>query len=156
MKKESILIYFPYLCSINIIVMNVQFEDENLKELVGTGKNKKYKILIMEIKSNNVRPFMAVHPGSVLKDELEARGINPEAFSRQVGISFAVLRGVLDGQKNVDATMASHFERALGISAAFWMSLQSDFEKDSEELKLQKKRKTHSLLGKLSWDKVAF
>lgn len=98
---------------------------------------------------------MAVHPGSILKDELESRGLKPESFSSQAGISFAVLKDVLDERKGVDAELAAHLEQTLGISAAFWMSLQSDYEKDSEALKKQKKSKKHSLLSKLPWNKVA-
>lgn len=109
----------------------------------------------MEIRNNNIRPFMAVHPGSILKDELEARCLNLESFSSQAGISFAVLKEVLDEQKGVDAELAAHLEQALGISAAFWLSLQNDYEKDSEALKLHKKSKAHSLLSKLPWNKVA-
>lgn len=154
-KKLSVFISFPYLCGVKIKVMNVQFEDENLKELVETGKNKKYKIRIMETKNDNIRPFMAVHPGSVLRDELEARAIRPESFSHQLGVPFDVLEGVLDEKQGVDSVMAAHLEQTLGISAAFWMSLQSDYEKDSEALKKQKKSKKRSMLGKLPWNKVA-
>ena len=103
----------------------------------------------------NVRPFMAVHPGSILKEELEARGLKIESFSNQAGISFALLEDVLDERKCVDAELAAHLENALGISAVFWVSLQNDYEKDDEVLKLRKNSKTHSLLSKLPWNKVA-
>ena len=109
----------------------------------------------METRNNNIRPFMSVHPGSILKDELEARGLKPESFSNQAGISFALLEDVLDERKGVDAELATHLEQALDISAAFWLSLQNDYEKDSEALKHHKKSKTHSLLSKLPWNKVA-
>lgn len=98
---------------------------------------------------------MAVHPGSILKEELEARGVSLESFSNRAGISFAVLKDVLDERKCIDAELATHLEQALGISAAFWLSLQNDYEKDSEALKQHKKSKTHSLLSKLPWNKVA-
>lgn len=103
----------------------------------------------------NVRPFMAVHPGSILKEELEVRGLKIESFSNQAGISFALLEDVLDERKGVDAELAAHLENALGISAVFWVSLQNDYEKDDEVLKLRKNSKTHSLLSKLPWNKVA-
>lgn len=101
-------------------------------------------------------PFMAVHPGSILKDELEARGIAPSAFAVQSGISKQELEGILDEKRDVDSNVAARLEGALGISSVFWMSLQNDFVKDSKAIKARKKAKTHSILEKLPWNRVAF
>ena len=41
----------------------------------------------MEIKSNiNSRPFTPVSPGSILKDELEARSLPVEVFAEKIGL----------------------------------------------------------------------
>ena len=36
--------------------------------------------------ANNLEPFEPTHPGSILKEELEFRGITPSHFAEQTGI----------------------------------------------------------------------
>ena len=45
--------------------------------------------------ANNLTPFQPTHPGEVLKDELEHRGISQRGLARQVGISYSVLMRLL-------------------------------------------------------------
>ena len=113
-------------------------------------------IHIMETKNENIRPFVAVHPGSVLKDELEARGISLGDFAHDAGMSLDALKDILEEKNGIDALTASAFERELGISASFWLALQKDYVEDAAYLERKnKKSKVHTLIGKLPWNKVA-
>ena len=49
--------------------------------------------------ANNLKPFMPTHPGEVLKDELEFRGISQRGFAQKIGVSYSVLNEVLNGKR---------------------------------------------------------
>ena len=40
----------------------------------------------MAAKNENPAPFMAVHPGMMIKPELEERGISQKDFAKMVGV----------------------------------------------------------------------
>lgn len=69
-----------------------------------------------------------VAPGDVLDQELEARGITPRAAARQLGVKLSYLTGVLMGEKPITADLALAIEREFGISATFWMNLDSTYQ----------------------------
>lgn len=109
----------------------------------------------MAIKNKNIRPFKVVHPGSILKDELEARGMNATSFSRESGIDKDELLHFLGEESNLTQQMASKLESALLIPASFWMSLQKAYEQDCEMSTSPKNSKGHSFMGQLPWNRVA-
>ena len=43
------------------------------------------------MRANDVKPFVAVHPGELLKDEIEFRGLSQRALARRIGVSASVL-----------------------------------------------------------------
>ena len=47
--------------------------------------------------ANNIEPFEPTHPGEVLKEEIECRGISQKELSRQTGIPYTALNVVLNG-----------------------------------------------------------
>lgn len=84
----------------------------------------------METKSERLVPFKAIHAGSILKEELQARGIRQKDFAAQIGMRPSHLSELLNGKRNVTASTAQKLERALGITASFWLSLQKSYELD--------------------------
>jgi len=64
------------------------------------------------IKKYSFNPDYGMHPGETLRDELEARGIEPDAE----------MQAVLDGGVLSDE-LAERLEKALGISAQTWKNL---------------------------------
>ena len=48
--------------------------------------------------NNDLRPYMPTHPGEVLKDELQARGISQKKFSSLIGVSYTMLNEILNGK----------------------------------------------------------
>ena len=61
--------------------------------------------------------FYATHPGEVLKDELEARGISQRKFAESIGMAYSVLNELLNGRRPLSTTSALMFEAALDIPA---------------------------------------
>lgn len=84
----------------------------------------------METRNENITPFRAVHPGGILKEELEARGIKQKDFAGQIGMQPTHLNALIKGKRNISPDVADRLERELGIPASFWMSLQSSYELD--------------------------
>ncbi|MCM1532116.1 MAG: HigA family addiction module antitoxin [Bacteroides sp.] len=79
--------------------------------------------------ANNLTPSRPVHPGEMIKDELEYRGMSQKELAAQIGIPASVLNAVLNGKRAVSTEYALLFEAALGIEADIWLKLQSDYNK---------------------------
>jgi len=68
-----------------------------------------------------------IHPGEVLKDEIEYRGISQVKLAAQMGISYKMLNHILNEHRPVTTQMALLFEAALGIPADSLIRLQTDY-----------------------------
>jgi addiction module HigA family antidote len=79
--------------------------------------------------ANNLTPSSPIHPGEMIKDELEYRGITQRSFAESVGISPSIINEVLNGKRPVTTEYALLFEAALGIDADIWLSIQADYNK---------------------------
>lgn len=74
--------------------------------------------------ANNLKPFCQTHPGEVIKDEIEARGISQKVLSEQIGMSYKAMNDILNERRPVTTETAMLFEAALGISAETLLGLQ--------------------------------
>lgn len=112
----------------------------------------------METKSKRLVPYIIVHPGGILKDELEARGISAADFSEQSGIALDELCALLAGKIDYNQKISEKLEKSLGIDASFWMALQKSYNEDLEYHAKKKAEKRYSFIKKLTkpWNKVAF
>ena len=77
--------------------------------------------------ANNLTPSEPIHPGEILKDEIEYRGISQRKLAAQMGISPTLLNEILNGKRAVSAEYALLFEAALGIDAEPLIKLQVDY-----------------------------
>lgn len=84
----------------------------------------------MATRNERTVPFIAVHPGSILKSELKERGWKQKAFAAQVGMQPSHLSEIVKGKRNVTQPIAEKLESALGITADFWLRAQKKFELD--------------------------
>ncbi|MDE6287311.1 MAG: HigA family addiction module antidote protein [Muribaculaceae bacterium] len=82
-----------------------------------------------EMIANNLNPSTPIHPGEMIKDEIEYRGISQKALAKEIGIPASVLNEVLNGKRAVSTEYALLLEAALGIEADLWLRLQSDYNK---------------------------
>lgn len=79
--------------------------------------------------ANNLNPSNLIHPGEMIKDEIEFRGISQKALASEIGVPASVLNEVLNGKRAVTTEYALLLEAALGIEADLWLKLQSDYNK---------------------------
>lgn len=87
--------------------------------------------------ANDLQPFRPVHPGELLKDELEYRHLSQRAVAKQVGFPYTAFNGILNGKRPVTTDFALCMEAALGIPAYMLVGLQTDYnlqvaQKDSK------------------------
>jgi addiction module HigA family antidote len=70
----------------------------------------------------------AVHPGVVLKDELEELGVTPTEFARQIDVPANRVSQIIAGKRSITGDTALRFGHWFGTEPQFWLNLQSQFE----------------------------
>lgn len=78
--------------------------------------------------ADNVEPFEPTHPGDLLKDEIECRGISQRQLAAEMGVSYTVLNDIVNGKRAVNPKFALLCEAALGVPAHVLMGLQTDYD----------------------------
>ena len=77
--------------------------------------------------ANDMEPYYLTHPGEVIKDELEYRGISQRRLASEIGVPVSQLNEVLNAKRPLNAEMALLIEQALGIDAEPLLSLQTKY-----------------------------
>ncbi len=99
------------------------------------NKQKTYKI------EPDTIPAKATHPGVLLFDEIEYRGISQKELADSINIAPTVLSEIIHGKRNLTAALALKLEKALDIDAITWMRLQIKYDIDSLRIKERDKGK---------------
>ena len=86
-------------------------------------------------------PFIATHPGELIKDELKERDMTQKQLSELTGIKPSVLSETINGKRSVSLSVAMALEKAMGIPAEVWMNLQTQFDIDSASIEERNKQK---------------
>lgn len=76
-----------------------------------------------------------VHPGEVLGEELEVRGLTPREVALQMGRPVKTVNEIIRGRRAISPATALDLERVLGISARLWMNLQASYSLDIARLR---------------------
>jgi antitoxin HigA-1 len=71
-----------------------------------------------------------IHPGEILADELEEIGLSAKKLADTIEVPPNRLYQLLAGKRNVTADTALRLGQYFGMSADFWMNLQSSYELD--------------------------
>jgi addiction module HigA family antidote len=77
--------------------------------------------------ANNIEPYELTHPGELLKEEIEYRGISQKKFAAQIGVQYSVLNEILNGKRAVNVQFAMLVEAALQIDAELWVKMQTRY-----------------------------
>jgi addiction module HigA family antidote len=81
----------------------------------------------------------APHPGEVLKDELEARGLSPHALALALRLPASRISQIVRGQRAITPETALRLARYFGGSAAIWLRLQVTYDLSRAETELADK-----------------
>ena len=74
---------------------------------------------------NAMRP---VHPGEILREELDALGLSANASAKELGVPVNRITMILNGQRGVSADTALRLARYFGTTPELWMNLQKTWE----------------------------
>jgi addiction module HigA family antidote len=66
----------------------------------------------------------SVHPGEILKEEIEYRGISQSKLAAQMEMSYKILNDILNERRPLTTTTAMLFEASLGIDSGLLMRMQ--------------------------------
>lgn len=77
--------------------------------------------------ANNLTSYEPTHPGEVLKEEIEYRGLSQRKLAAQMGVSYSVLNEILNCKRPVTTEYALLFEAALGIDAGLFIRMQARY-----------------------------
>lgn len=69
-----------------------------------------------------------VHPGAILKDELDELGITPTEFARQIDVPPNRVSQIIAGKRAITGDTALRFGHWFGVDPQFWINLQAQFE----------------------------
>ncbi len=72
--------------------------------------------------------MVPVHPGSVLREELEVRSLSANAVARALRVSSGRIVDILNGKRAISADTALRLGRFFGNDAEFWMALQAQYD----------------------------
>lgn len=69
-----------------------------------------------------------VHPGSILKEELEARQMSGNALALALRINSGRVSEILSGKRGISADTALRLGRYFGNDPQFWLGLQAAYD----------------------------
>lgn len=75
-----------------------------------------------------VRDMLPVHPGRILKRELEARELSANRLALALRLPSGRITDILNGKRGISPETALRLGRYFGNGARFWMNLQANFE----------------------------
>ena len=67
------------------------------------------------------------HPGEILKEELESRGISQKQFAQLLNMPYTQLNEILNAKRPVSTDFALMIEAALGINPELLINMQNRF-----------------------------
>ena len=73
-------------------------------------------------------PDLALHPGNLLKEELDERGITQKELADRMGRPAQVINQIVQEKKSVTPQTALELERVLGVNARLWLNLQQNHD----------------------------
>ena len=83
------------------------------------------------------------HPGEILKDEIECRGISQRKLAAEIGMSHTALNEILNAKRSVTPISAFLFEASLDIPASTLLKLQLRYD-------MQNVKSDHSFMERLA------
>ncbi len=96
---------------------------------------------------NKMKP---IHPGEVLRDELDELDLSASAFARKLAVPVNRITSILNGKRAITADTALRLSRYFGTSAELWLNLQLSYD-----LKIAEKRSGKQILREVHPDSEA-
>ena len=85
---------------------------------------------------NAVKGMRPVHPGEILRDELEALSLSANALAKKLDVPVNRITAILRGQRRVTANTALRLARYFGTTPQVWLNLQKTYELRRAEIEV--------------------
>ena len=82
--------------------------------------------------------FQAIHPGAILREELEARGLSANAFALRLRVPPQRIQDIVAGRRGISPETALRLEASLGTPARLWLDMQAGYDLHHAEAKFGK------------------
>lgn len=79
---------------------------------------------------SQVTPFMAIHVGEYIKDNLDALNTTPEELSSMTGIHSSVINNIIKGKCGITTEQSASIGKAFGVSEELFYNLRLQYETD--------------------------
>src|SRR5437016_14441914 len=82
-----------------------------------------------------------ITPGEILDEEfLKPKGITQYRLAKDIGVPPRRINEIVKGQRAITADTALRLGRYFGMSAEFWLNLQTHYDFEQEQERLAKRR----------------
>lgn len=111
---------------------------------------------MIEERLNTFAPDYAVHPGEILGEFLEARGMKKSELAERTQLAPKTISQIINGRASLTPETAVHLERVLGVSATVWSNLDGLYrlhmakKADREKLETNKEWVKRFPIGELA------
>ena len=72
--------------------------------------------------------MVPIHPGRILRRELQARGLSANALARALRVPSGRIVDILNGKRSITAETALRLGRYFRNEPQFWINLQSQYD----------------------------
>lgn len=97
--------------------------------------------------ARKIDPFYPIHPGEILKDEIEYRGITQRDLAAKMGVSYTQLNEVLNCKRPVNTEIALMIEAALGLEPEALVNMQTRYNMQIARKDSDLSRKLETIRG---------
>ena len=80
-----------------------------------------------------------IHPGELLRDELEERSVSLNELARSVRVPMNRISAIVNGRRSITADTALRLARYFGTSPQMWLNLQTAYDLEVAERALGQK-----------------
>ena len=81
----------------------------------------------MTTESSRVASDMAISPGEVLQEEIEARGMSQKELAARLGRPPQVINEIIRAKEAVTPDTAIGLGKVLGMNPQYWIRLETDY-----------------------------
>jgi len=85
------------------------------------------------------KKFHEVHPGTILKEELRARGLSAAAFALKLRVPPQRIQEIVAGKRAITPETALRIGTALGTGARLWLAIQQAHDLHKVEVEIGNK-----------------
>ena len=88
-------------------------------------------------KKVRLRSNIAIPPGELLAEELEARRMTPSELASSLECTAEIVDGIIAGETPITREAALALENVLGLKAQVWLNLESSYRATKAEIDLK-------------------